>query len=203
MNPDLRPNLCIACSIFKKEIEALQAGGGLDLPVGYLNSMLHMVPDKLELRLRESLGAARSAAPDQEIVLAFGDCCSHMENLDSGPGTARTEGINCCEIILGRDTYRKLRREGAFFLMPEWALSWKQIFVGQLGLAGPCAKAFMQEMHTRLIYLDTGILPVPHAELAEASEFMGLPVEVLPVSLDPLLASLKQAAASARHHGRD
>jgi hypothetical protein len=118
------------------------------------------------------------------------------------PGVRRTEGINCCEIILGRDTYRQLRREGAFFLMPEWALSWRKIFVSQLGLLGPRAKSFMQEMHTKLIYLDTGILPVPQAELAEASEFLGLPVEILPVSLAPLLANLQQSLKPRTLHGK-
>lgn len=201
MNP--RPGICISCSIFRREIEALQASGRLDLPVDYLNSMLHMVPAKLETRLQETIGQARNQDPDRDVVLAFGDCCGHMEELGSGPGTSRTEGINCCEIILGHEAYRQLRREGAFFLMPEWAKSWKKVFMGQLGLLGPCAKAFMQEMHTRLVYLDTGVEPVPHAELAEASEFLGLPVEILPVSLDPLLASLEQAARAARTHGQD
>jgi hypothetical protein len=41
---------------------------------------------------------------------------------------------------------------------------------------------------------------VPHEVLAEASEFLGLPVEILPVSLEPLLASLKQAVQSASRH---
>ena len=203
MSQAVRPKHCIACSIFKKEIEALQASGELDLPVEYLNSMLHMVPAKLESRLQEALDSVRVLDPDREVVMAYGDCCGHMDTFEAEAGTSRTEGINCCEIILGRDTYRKLRREGAFFLMPEWALSWKQVFIGQLGLRGPCARTFMQEMHTRLIYLDTGSLPVPHADLAEASEFLGLPLEILPVSLDPLLANLKQALQSARHPDGD
>jgi len=195
-----RRTRCISCSIFQKEIEALQASGQLHLPVEYLNSMLHMVPVRLEARLHEALEAARGQDPGQDVVLAYGDCCGHMEDFEAEPGTSRTEGINCCEIILGRETYRKLRREGAFFLMPEWARSWRQVFVGQLGLLGPCAKTFMQDLHTRLIYLDTGILPVPHEELAAASEFLGLPVEILPVSLDPLLANLRQAVQTAGHH---
>lgn len=58
----------------------------------------------------------------------------------------------------------------------------------------------MQELHTRLIYLDTGLLPVPHETLQEASEFLGLPFEILPVTLEPLLASLHRAALSANHH---
>ena len=200
MSPDNRPVRCISCSIFKKEIEALQASGQLDLPVDFLNSMLHMVPAKLETRLQEALSSASALAPDRDTVLAYGDCCGHMDTFEKETGTARTEGINCCEIILGRDTYRKLRKEGAFFLMPEWALAWRQVFVGQLGLLGPCAKAFMQEMHTRLIYLDTGLVPVPHLALQEASEFLGLPVEILSVSLDPLLANLQEAVRSASRH---
>lgn len=199
---DSRPTLCIACSIFRKEIEALQASGQLDQPMEFLPSMLHMVPARLETRLQEALGAARSEVAEREVVLAYGDCCGHMETFEAEPGTARTEGINCCEIVLGRETYRRLRKEGAFFLMPEWALTWKQIFVGQLGLLGPCAKTFMQEMHTRLIYLDTGLISVPHKALQEASEFLGLPLEILPVSLEPLLASLQQAAHDASRHDR-
>jgi hypothetical protein len=195
-----QPRQCISCSIFRKEIEALQASGQLDLPVTFLNSMLHMVPAKLETRLGEVLEASRRKNPDRDMVIAYGDCCGHMETFEAEPGTARTEGINCCEIVLGRDTYRRLRQEGAFFLMPEWALSWRQVFVGQLGLLGPCAKSFMQEMHSRLIYLDTGLVPVPHAELAEASAFLGLPVEVLPVSLEPLLQNLQRSIETAHRH---
>jgi hypothetical protein len=200
MNQGSRQTRCISCSIFQKEIESLHTSDRLDLPVDYLTSMLHMVPETLEKRLQEALGAARLHDQDQEVVIAYGDCCGHMERFEAEPGTSRTEGINCCEIILGQEAYRRLRQEGVFFLMPEWARSWRQVFEGQLGLLGPCARTFMQEMHTRLVYLDTGILPVPHAELAEASEFMGLPVEILPVSLDPLLANLRQAVQSASHH---
>lgn len=201
MNPEAR-QVCIACSIFKREIEALQASGQLHLSVEYLTSMLHMVPARLESRLREALDAARAVNPEQTILLAYGDCCGHMEAFSATPGIIRTDGLNCCEIILGRERYRSLRREGAFFLMPEWALSWKRVFMDQLGLLGPCAKAFMQEMHTSLIYLDTGILPVPAAELEEAGAYMGLPVRILPVSLEPLRASLAQAStapAEGRH----
>ena len=203
MSPGTSPTRCISCSIFKREIEALRASGQWDMPVEYLDSMLHMVPAKLEIHLQETLGAARRQEPNQEVVLAYGDCCGHMEDFESAPGTSRTVGINCCEIILGRDTYRKLRREGAFFVMPEWAPSWKKVFVGQLGLLGPCAMAFMQEMHTRLIYLDTGIQPIPWGELNEAADYLGLPVDVLAVSLDPLLASLREATRSASLHVRD
>ncbi len=200
MSPD-QPPLCIACSIFRREIEALQASGRLDLSVEFLNSMLHLVPEELESKLLEALQSARAGDPGREIAMVYGDCCGHMETFAAQAGTARTGGINCCEIVLGSETYRRLRKEGAFFFMPEWTLRWKAVLKSQLGLLGPEAKTFMREMHTRLIYLDTGLIPVPRAELDEASEFLGLPVEILAVSLDPLLASLNQVVRTVRMHG--
>jgi hypothetical protein len=196
-----RPARCLACSIFRREIGALQASGRLDLDVTFLSSMLHMHPERLEARLEQSLATVQAEDPESEVVLAFGDCCARMADFESGPGIRRTEGLNCCEILLGPETYRRLRREGAFFLLPEWALAWKKIFVEQLGLMGPCAREFMREMHTRLVYLDTGLAPVPEGELEEASAFLGLPVEIRPAPLGPLLASLQAAAESARSHG--
>ena len=41
--------------------------------------------------------------------------------------------------------------------------------MGELGLLGPTARTFMREMHSRLIYLDTGLVPVPNADLSEAT----------------------------------
>ena len=53
MNPKPATQVCVACSIFRNEIERLQAEAKLDLPVRFLGSMLHMVPEKLEKRLQE------------------------------------------------------------------------------------------------------------------------------------------------------
>ena len=68
-----------------------------------------------------------------------------------------------------------------------------------LGLRGGTAQDFMKEMHTRLVYLDTELVPVPEKELAEISEYCGLPVERMKVSLEPLLASLMKAATRVPH----
>lgn len=194
------PQRCLACSIFQKEIERLQASGRLDVSVDYLPSMLHMVPERLEQRLKAALAGRQGEGGG--TFLAFGDCCARMHEFEEEPATGRTAGINCCEIVLGHEAYHKLRLEGAFFLMPEWTLNWKTVFQSQLGLLGDNAKDFMREMHSRLIYLDTGIIPIPYKNLEEASSYLGLPMEILPVSLEPLLASLQEAARSARTHGQ-
>ena len=191
--------VCIGCSIFKRELEHLIRTQAWTLPCHFLGSRLHMVPERLEGTLKAALAGPRDEG--LRVVLAYGDCCPRMEELEASGEVSRTQGINCCEVLLGKEAYRRMRREGAFFLLPEWTLEWKQIFNEDLGLKGSTARMFMQDMHTRLVYLDTGLAPVPQAELDELSEYAGLPVEILPTSLEHLLASLKAAAAKVTPHG--
>ncbi len=191
------PRICIACSIFRKEIERFLAQEELDIPVRFLGSMLHMEPEQLEAKLLAAV--EEEWAKGNEVVLVYGDCCPGMTTLEAAAGVARTQGFNCPEIVLGRETYRRMRREGVFFLMPEWVGIWRRVFQGTLGLTGDTARDFMKDMHTRLVYLDTGLVPVPEKELEEIRDYTGLPLERMSVSLEPLLDGLRQAALRIRH----
>ena len=200
MKDEAAPVVCIACSIFKKEIQHLLRQDAWDVPCRFLGSMLHMVPERLGEELKTAL--AEALREGNRVVLAYGDCCPRMEDLGSQGEVSRTEGINCCEILLGRDDYRRMRKEGVFFLIPEWTLNWRQIFNHELGLEGINAVTFMQEMHTRFVYLDTGLVPIPTPQLEEISAFAGLPVEILSTPLDHLRAGLKAAVEKVRRHGQ-
>lgn len=189
--------VCLACSIFRDELERLRAEGRTAFTTAYLGSQLHMVPERLQELVRERVRAELGLG--NEVLLCYGDCCPGMVDLQDEPGVERTQGINCCEILLGSERYRALRREGAFFLMPEWAHCWRRIFQDTLGLEGETARTFMREMHTKLIYLDTGLVPVPERELGEIAEYAGLPVERLAVTLEPLLENLREASARMGH----
>jgi len=111
----------IACSIFRYELEQLQKQGKLEVPVVYLNSMLHMQPLELQKLLDQKIDEYKNFG----IILMYGDCHARMIDYDKKPNVLRTPGINCCEIMIGGEKYRKLRRDGAFFLLPEWASKWK------------------------------------------------------------------------------
>ena len=161
------------------------------LEVRYLNSMLHMTPEHLESQLSALIVEERDRG--RRVVLAYGDCCPRMLDFEAEPGTARTEGLNCCELLLGRSRYRELRKAGAFFLMPGWTLRWRGIFEHELGLAPETARSLMREMHTRLLYLDTGLVPVPRVELRAAAAYTGLPWAILSVGLEELRKVLEEA----------
>ncbi|MBT3201364.1 MAG: DUF1638 domain-containing protein, partial [Phycisphaerales bacterium] len=184
--------ICVACGVFEFEIRMLQERGELPYPVRFLDSMLHMAPEslaeKLDVVINEELNA------DRRVILVFGECHASMPEMASRPGVVRAEGINCCEILLGSRRYRKLRSQGAFFLMNDWALRWRDVFARELGLSQDTATDLMREMHTKLIHLDTGAAPVPKTELNAMSDYCGLQWEAIKVSLVPLSKAIAAAA---------
>jgi hypothetical protein len=69
----------------------------------------------------------------------------------------------------------------------------KHIFKNELGLNEANAEYLMKEMHSKLVYLDTGTRPVPIEELKECSQYCGLQWEVLQVSLESLRICIQDA----------
>jgi hypothetical protein len=116
-----------------------------------------------------------------------------MTTVEARPGVVRTRGKNCCELLLGPEAYRRLSHARVFFLVPEWACRWKEIFSEGLGLNRDNATRLMQGLHRKLMYLDTGLVPVPETALKECAEYCGLPYEVRPVLLKLLHAAIEEA----------
>ena len=187
--------LAISCGIFREEIRLL----GPRFPglhTIFLDSMLHMRPGALQDRIDGLLEARR---PDR-VLFIYGDCTPRIVELCRQPGFAKTRGINCCDILLGQDEYRRLRRAGAFFFLPEWTLRWRDVFERELGFAGGRGvEEMLREVHNHFLYLDTGVMPVPRATLDEITRELGLPMSVLPVGLSRLEESI--AAALETLHG--
>jgi len=182
--------LAITCGIFQAEMAVL-APRFPRLRFGYADSMLHMRPDLLQTRIDELL----AEHPSGKVLFIYGDCTPRIVELCRRPGFAKTAGINCCEIVLGREEYRRLRKAGAFFFLPEWTLRWRQVFERELGFAGGRgAGDMLREVHTHLIYLDTGTIPVPQTILQDISRDLAMPMTVLPAGLGPL----EQAVAAAQ-----
>jgi len=181
--------IIVACSIFKKEIEYLKSIGKIEIPVIYVNSMLHMEPQKLQGILDKKIDEYK----DYKIVLVFGDCHARMLDYGKNKNIVRTQGINCCEIFLGSEKYREFRKEGAFILLPEWADRWKEVFIDYMGFKNSKQiKPFMNEMHKKLIFVDTGYNKVNNSLLNEISDFLGLPLEICNSSINELETVIDQ-----------
>jgi hypothetical protein len=183
--------ICISCSIFKNELKALSQSGKLKYPVKYLDSLLHIRPTELKSELQAMVDEELDNG--KKVILIYGDCHSHMIDMEEMPGVVRTSGVNCCHILLGKD-YRKLNKEEVFFLMPEWARRWRDVFQKELGLNDENAKSMMQDTRSRMVYLDTELTDIPEEKIKEFSEYCGLDCDIMKVSLDNLLESIENAA---------
>lgn len=157
-----------------------------------------MRPGDLATELAAALDTKKHLVP---CVIIYGDCCMMMEQFEKKPGVARTRGLNCCELILGKELYKSLISDGVFFLLPEWILRWEEIFTRELGLSTVNATDLMHEMHTRLVYLDTGVMAVPLEEIVRCSSFCGLPYEIMTVSCDHLKSLIDDAITRAQSDG--
>lgn len=180
----------ICCSALKPEVGQLCRTHWPNHELKFFTSSLHMHPERLSASLQSAL--ENELRQGNRVVLIYGDCCARMTALEAMPGVARTRGKNCCELLLGPGEYRRLSHEGAFFVIPKWARRWKRFFSG-LGLDRDNASSLMQELHRTLIYLDTGLAPVPETTLKECAQFCGLPFEVRPLAMDFLHSAIEEA----------
>ncbi len=181
--------LAITCGIFQAEMAAL-APRFPRLQLIFADSMLHMRPDLLQERIDALLGQHSA----DKVLFIYGDCTHRIMELCRKPGFAKTAGINCCEILLGREEYRRLRKSGAIFFLPEWTLRWRDVFERELGFAGGRgAEDMLREVHSHFIYLDTGVLPMPGSVLDEISRELGLPMQQLSVGLSRLEQKISAA----------
>lgn len=189
--PGRQPVLGIACGIFTGEINALAEQGAFEFPFVFLDSALHMRPDVLKSSLNQVI--EDYLLQYERVLLVYGDCHPYMQDLYDPKRVVRVQGINCIDIMLGRERYKSLRKEGAFFVLEEWAYRWKEIFVDQMGLSEKNAPIFMKSMHEKIHYLDTGISPIPYTELEEMSKYFDLPYQITSVTLDFLKDAILKA----------
>lgn len=184
--------LLLCCSVFRAEIEALARARWPGVELRFESSMLHMRPLKLQRRLAAGVDQELGSRP---VGLVYGDCCAGMAALAARPGVTRVSGLNCPEMLLGREEYRRLSHEGAFFLLPEWTVRWRDVFLRELGLDERSAPSFMRDMHRKLVYLDTGVAPVPTDQLQACAAFTSLPFEIVRIDLERLAERVESALA--------
>ena len=75
---------------------------------------------------------------------------------------------------------------------------WEEIMRNELGLTHAVAHDLMRDTRGVLVYLDTGLCPVPEQKLAAFSAYSGLPWRVETINLEIMLAHLLSAQAEAQ-----
>lgn len=195
-NPNMKSHFqnitLISCSLFRREIDFLRSRQELELPVVYINSMLHIYPEKLQ-KIMDKL-ILREVKRGQKIVLLYGECHAYISDYLKNPDVERVKALNCIEIILGKEQYKIIQKERIFCFMPEWINRWEDIFKNHLGLNRENARAFMKDMHSKALYIDTGAAPIPSEIIQDIQDYIGLDMDIMTVNLNQLLGSINQAS---------
>jgi hypothetical protein len=180
----------ICCSVLRRELSAFLATEYPGAEICFLDSTLHLYPQRLQVEMDKAL-AARG---HRGCVLIYGDCHAHIRECADKPQCSRTDGVNCSELLLGREAYSRYRAGKTFIFLPEWTGRWREIFEKELGFTDQTlAREFMQDNQRGLLYLDTGIFPVPQTTLSEISDYFAMTVEIMPVSLQHLQDRVRSA----------
>ena len=195
----------VACGTVRPEIRKLADKGFLQgARLLFTAPGLHEWPDQLEKQLTRQLDRACGAS--QGVVVAYGEKCfidpknplRVTETLvrEVCPHGVRVQAANCVDMLAGRGERERLAEgDKVYWLTPGWLLHWDAIFKDWD--AAKANETFPQ--HDRAVVLDgIGFFEAFSAaepeRLLAISDWMRLPIEAAPVSLDRLRDLLAEAA---------
>ena len=176
----------------QREINFLIKKNNWLLDTDFLDSSLHVNFEKLARELQTGFQRNR----DREIVVFYGCCHPHMENILEEQNTFRTNGQNCVEMLLGREKFMEELANGAFFLIEDWALRWDDVMGKTFGNKPDVVREIFQLSNKSLLCLRTPCSGNFKMAAEEVSEKIGLPVRWLDVSLDYFESVLWQTVGS-------
>ncbi|MBS3764106.1 MAG: DUF1638 domain-containing protein [Planctomycetes bacterium] len=187
----------VSCGTLRQEMHILEEEGFLDPDHIYFTAPgLHEWPRKLEEQLHKQLEKAKETS-DKVIVAYGGKCFVDLSNpsrdlrtliKEHGPQVTRLKASNCIDMMADAEERESIAGEDKiYWLTPGWVANWKFIFKDwDAGLAN---ETFPQNSKAIILdaygYYDELIQEDPELLLG-FSDFMKIPVEPHPVTLDRL-----------------
>ncbi len=102
-------------------------------------------------------------------------------------------GETCFSLFAPHPMIQQQLDRGAYLLTPGWVQDWESR-LGSWGFDKQTAREFFKESSTRLVLLDTGVLPGAWGRLEELASHLDLPCEKIDLGLDHFRLHLEQAA---------
>jgi len=206
--------IIVACGTLRRELAYLRESGFLDVErVLYTGAGLHAKPEELERQLVRQLERARKSSPN--VIVVYGSKCyldpnqpsRTIDSIVAGPGVCRVQAQGCIDMLCDAKCRRELSGdESVLWLSPGWIENWRRIWQEYLGWEAADANMNFPGFYRKAIFLDPQPLGVfddwsAHSpeRILELSDWMHLPVESRPVTLD----RLKNVLMECRMEGRN
>jgi hypothetical protein len=201
----------VSCGTMSLELNYLQKEGFLDTDhLLYTTPGLHQDIPELERRLVQQIGKARESV-DKVLVVYGGKFCyvnvdeptRLMQNIitEQGPGVVRIEATHCMDMLAGKEERDRIAQEIAggepvWWMTPGWVKFRHQVFKGwDKGVAN---ENFPKHSGGAVVldgigYLDQYMAEKPE-EFLEYCDWMGIPMQAYPLSLERFKSLLVEAA---------
>lgn len=202
----------VACGTLRPELDTLAQAGRLDARrVLYTGPGLHEWQSKLQAQLSRQL--ERAAEDTGPTVVVYGERCfldGSDPTRDTGalirevdPSAVRLDAAHCVDMLAGEAQRRRLADgDRVAWLTPGWITFWDAIFADWD--AAKANETFPQ--HDRAMVLDgigffEAFAAAEPERVLKISDWMGLPLEAAPISLDRFRGLLVEAARRAAGGG--
>lgn len=186
MDPTRRLVL-IGCGILQVEVRHLIAANGWPVDTVFLPSALHVDFGKLE----HSLEGALARYSNREQVVFYGCCHPRMDTILEPTRALRTVGQNCIDMLLGPELFDRELKNGAFFLLEEWAHNWQHIITRTFGPRVDIMREIFKGDRKYLLALRTPCSAPFEDEARAAAELVDLPLRWMDAPLEHLESVLR------------
>ena len=207
----------VSCGTLSLEINALKKEGFLDAKAIFFTTPgLHEDVKELERQLIERINQAKSKA-DKVVVVYGGKFCyinadqptrtMHTIIEEQGPGVSRIQATHCMDMIAGREERERIAMEVAgdqkvLWMTPGWVKFRSYVFKGwDKGLAN---ENFPRHTGGAIVLDGLGFVEEYMSECPEEfldySDWMGIPIQPYPVTLDRFKGLLLEQA-EVLHNG--
>ncbi|WP_028321909.1 DUF1638 domain-containing protein [Desulfatiglans anilini] len=191
----------VSCGTLSLELNYLRKEGFLDTQhLFYTTPGLHEDCKELERQLVDRIQRAKEKADKVLVVYGGKFCYVNADNptrtmrtiiSEQGEGVARIEATHCMDMIAGEEERERIAQEMAggekvWWMTPGWIQFRHQVFKGwDQGLAN---ENFPRHTGGAIVldgigFLDTYMAEKPE-EFLEYSDWMGIPIQPCPVTLD-------------------
>jgi hypothetical protein len=183
----------VGCGILHKEIDYLIRKNDWQVETRFLESALHNYLGKLSSELNTALSDCEQRG--QDTVVFYGCCHPKMESILENHHTLRTHGQNCIVILIGYELFMHELEKGAYFLLEDWALTWKPMITECFGTNLSVVREIFHSSHKFITAIRTPCSGEFTAAAEAAADFVDLPLTWMDADLSHLEAALADAIA--------
>ncbi len=184
----------VGCGILKKELGFLIEKNNLQLHTDFLDQMMHVemkrIASELPQKLKEHEG--------EPIVVFYGCCHPLMDKIVDGAHACRMDGVNCFEMLLGKELYEKELTNGAYFLLESMAYQWDEAMQKTFGGNKEVEKAVFHGSSKYILMIKTPLSSDFKKEAKRVANDVGLPLREIAVGLENLEMLLMEAVDRCR-----